>query len=625
MTAAEWWAQPYAPEGGMAGTGIKQQIQSSQMDPHEVLVREAAQNSWDATIDSSAPVAFNISFRRLGRHAEAWAEFAGLETRLGGACPSVTELTEDAWILIIGDRGTSGLGGPLFADDPVEPGEPNDFVQFLRNVGNTRDTELGGGTYGFGKGIFYQISDCATIIVDTKCNGHSHPRRLMGAALGEEYPAEDGVKRTGRHWLGVRDAAKHRGVPAPLCDDAAETASEALGLPGFASDETGTDVVVLLPRVLSLADPESGEPSPAPERPGLDDIRRTAQRMADAVLWHLWPHLGSSKRAATMKVSIDVEGKKVKVVRPERHRVIQLFADALDLIGDESAGYDVKRSPSVPDPGTVGRLIPIDCDANVCRRIPKKEFIPAQLTSPIHHVARMRQARLVVDYVPGPEPSDPDTGYAAVFLASEKYDEVFAHAEPPTHETWSLQKDERTKRMIKYVNMRIHQLLRDQYAPANSSPSSDAANAGFVAKVLTGIVPTRFGSGASTIRSRGGGSSRDGRKAPVGRLLEDPRLVADGPHVHYEAPVSIPDGENRDFTLRAIPSVILENGKKEGQRPAGAPVPEIIGWSLPSGEEITDADSIAGDSLPDDVDHVIVRISHHADMVIDIDIKTERE
>ena len=69
---------------------------------------------------------------------------------------SITSYFENKshWVLEISDYGTTGLGG---ATDPslVPEEESTDFVDFMRNIGTPRDTDKGGGTYGYGKSWLY--------------------------------------------------------------------------------------------------------------------------------------------------------------------------------------------------------------------------------------------------------------------------------------------------------------------------------------------------------------------------------------------------------------------------------------------------------------------------------------
>ena len=62
-------------------------------------------------------------------------------------------------------------------------GTLHDFVAFVRNVGEPRDKELGAGTFGFGKSIFYLISRRTNDLVYTRCQrpSASTKPRILGA------------------------------------------------------------------------------------------------------------------------------------------------------------------------------------------------------------------------------------------------------------------------------------------------------------------------------------------------------------------------------------------------------------------------------------------------------------
>ena len=74
-------------------------------------------------------------------------------------------LSHNPIVLTISDRGTTGLGGPLRSDEVPLPGERPDFVNFVRNVGEHKTVELSGGSYRFGKGILYNVSLAADVVV----------------------------------------------------------------------------------------------------------------------------------------------------------------------------------------------------------------------------------------------------------------------------------------------------------------------------------------------------------------------------------------------------------------------------------------------------------------------------
>ncbi len=48
----------------------------------------------------------------------------------------------------------------------------------------------------------------------------------------------------------------------------------------------------------------------------------------------------------------------------------------------------------------------------------------------------MRQAELIVKYLPGAQPANGRLGYSGVFLTAVSVDEAFRRSEPPTHDDW---------------------------------------------------------------------------------------------------------------------------------------------------------------------------------------------
>ncbi len=150
------------------------------------------------------------------------------------------------------------------------PGERPDFVNFVRNVGEHKTLELSGGSYGFGKGILYNLSRCHVVVADSVCEFRGNSQhRLIGAALGDDYQHR-GRLYTGRHWLGdVLDD-----IPAPLLNNKATATATELGLAGFEEGATGTSISVV---AIDLGS----------SRDGPRDLESAAQFLVSTMLWHL--------------------------------------------------------------------------------------------------------------------------------------------------------------------------------------------------------------------------------------------------------------------------------------------------------------------------------------------------
>ena len=146
-----WFAQRYPPGGAVAGDGIQKQLGTPQLDPLEVLVREAAQNSWDAKLSAERSISFCLYFSTLrDEKLHRWRTTVGEGEHLDTFQLQEVLRDDEVTVLTVSDRRTTGLGGPTRSDQAT--GEDPDFVNFIRNVGEPRDTELGGGFDGFGKG-----------------------------------------------------------------------------------------------------------------------------------------------------------------------------------------------------------------------------------------------------------------------------------------------------------------------------------------------------------------------------------------------------------------------------------------------------------------------------------------
>ena len=215
-------------------------------------------------------------------------------------------------ILYFADFGTSGLGGPTRAD---RPGLERDFVDFVRNIGQPPDRDLGGGSFGYGKAAFYLVSRARTILVDTLCTSPDGDleRRFIGCALGESF-GENGSPHTGRHWWG--DLVD--GIPEPLVGWDAECVAKVLGLPEREGHGgLGTTVVIVAPEVLPEMD---------------DGTDSTMVFIAEALAWNFWPRMidtpGSARRSMTFVVTDN--GARVRLPSPRTHPRLRGFVEAMD-------------------------------------------------------------------------------------------------------------------------------------------------------------------------------------------------------------------------------------------------------------------------------------------------------
>lgn len=555
-----WWSQPFHPDGSVTSDGMVKQLGMPELDPLTVMLRETAQNSWDARRDEDEPIRIRYSIGTLGNRAASWRQ---LLLPFDTVDPRVTTLSHhlrpESHYLLVSDRGTVGLGGPVRSD---VDGQPRDFVDFVRNSGQRRDHELGGGTYGFGKGSLFRISRPGVILIDTVCIDGGRPqRRLIGSALGLSHE-RDGRRYTGRHWWGnIRDD-----VPDPLLEDEADVAAELLGLE-LRNDGPGTDIWIL---GVNLGENDDGTPRTA---------LQAAEVLAASAAWYLWPKLiDRPARGPVIDIEVDVEGVPVAVPNPASEPRLLPFVEALRKIdAGEGARHTRRTAPThlgdfalhkelwfQPEPSALDSCAPFSGRA--------------------HHCARMRPVELVVDYFPGPEPADPNLQYGAVYRASVEANNYFADAEPPTHHDWITTHLTGTSKGVvtgarRYIAQQMNEAVRDN----TSRGQATTAPLGQLSRALARILPLASGDGADHPEPRpgGGGGRRSGR---VIKTIGRPTVrVRDG--VAYVAQQVRVEPSSDPVTAVGEAQVAVDGGT-EREAPTGAETPTIHGWEPAHGGEL---------------------------------------
>ncbi|MFD0469820.1 hypothetical protein ACFQ0B_16980 [Nonomuraea thailandensis] len=559
-----------------------------------VLVREAAQNSWDAHLPDGM-VEFRVDIRVLGDDADTWREVL-LPGPPGESKVDLDKaLRPEAVVLVVSDRNTRGLGGPLRAGERAHGEETPDFVQFLRNVGEPSDHRFGGGTYGFGKGIFYRLSRAGAILVDTQTAADGPAaRRLMGAALGHSWYLGE-QRFTGRHWWGL---VAPDDVPDPMLAAQADTISKALRLPGFDDGSTGTDVVILAADLGSIGS-ESDARGRTPEE--------AATFISSSVLWNLWPKMVPDQHGRHMRFVVGVNGSAVPVPEPHTFDELAPFVEALQ---DVRAGDGVAFSRTVPPKHAGTFAMALGAADSASTRLLIGAAKP--FDGPSHHVARMRVAELVVDYLPGPPRPDPRLAYAGVFKASEDADVLFASAEPPTHDDWISKGLTGTARgVVQGARTFVQKQLDERLGLGPQAGGTGGQGLGQLSALLAGIVPARlsrgpndgdtgddFGGrgGAGGTDTNGGGSGGGGgwgggsghgggstlRRGGRPRLQGSPLLQVHEGRPYLVAHIKVPAGDAKRV-LSADVEVVVEGGGRESEPPLGAAIPQIMQWQSAGG------------------------------------------
>jgi hypothetical protein len=628
------YSEPYAPTGAIAAEGVRNLLGRPRLHPLELLVREAFQNSWDARLPGEN-VRADVDLDRIDTALARFIRSKVLVDPPPGLPLEVELQRDDLWLLSFSDRGTRGLGGPLRADDAR--GQPRDFVNFARNIGQPHERTTGAGSFGYGKGAFYMMSAARTIVVHTRCRTEDGriESRFLGCAIGEHYTDDRGIRHTGRHWWGVIND----GIVDPVLDDEADRIADRLGMRSFGGDETGTTIGMIAPQLaVAMEDPD------APDEP-----RVAMTFMAEAVAWNFWPKMIALRgRPPSMAFGVTFQGDRVPVPDPRTHPRLSLFTGAMRaLTGEEAA-----------DAGLGGRRMEVWCQRPqrrlghiALRRAPTEpqaalgplpEAAEA-MSERVHHVALMRQSELVVRYHRGPPLAAARVGYAGVFESDAELEEVFRRAEPPSHDDWVpavLEKGER--RLVNTALKRIREVTLEFAAPPGARrPDSEALPIGQFSAELAALIPRMAGPGSATSTAAGGGRSSpaaigggDRRTVDGAGVRGAARSEQTGARleiIRHATPRSI-DGvvvlelvfrlseSGPDTVLRASPAVMTLDGlAAEHEPPINAEEPRVLRWVDPSGARHsgeTCALSGAGDG------EWSVHVTHLPEALVRIELET---
>jgi hypothetical protein len=452
------FSEEYTAHGNTAAEGILNQLGRPGLDLLSILVRETVQNSWDARLRDDTTVRCTITGRTLTHAQVDFLRRAVLteEPEQLKLHEALSAAGKSAHVLVISDRGTTGLNGPIRADAPDDESGSRNFVNFFFNIGQSKGQQLSGGTYGYGKSILYRISQLHTICVYTRCSVGNHlESRFLGAALEPQTETGSGYRRyTGRHWWGRihgRDS-----VLEPVTGPDADELAQGLGFLPFAGDETGTCCMVLLPTL------------------GESQLNEVMQRISRLVLWYFWPKmLTNAEGIVPMRFAVYFQEQPVPIPNPGQHPPLRGFVEAMQLLkasqGDHQDSLSRVASISSQRPQRrLGRLALV--------RFPVQErqdpvSSGSEFTPPIpgisHHVALMRNAELVVKYLEGDQLPISQLEYAGVFIADRDVDSSFAKAEPPTHDDWNTKSmtERQDKSAVNVALRKISEELKEFVTP----------------------------------------------------------------------------------------------------------------------------------------------------------------
>ena len=597
-------SESYSATGNLAAEGFRKLLGTPGLGLLQTVVREATQNCCDAARAGLGPE-IHFRLRRLPEHQLAvmrQSVFRSLPNPESSEGPFRNFLEQDGpWVLEISDFNTIGLAGPTRADRIPAGNDATDYIDFLRNVGSQRDTDQGGGTYGYGKTALYLSSRCAAILVDSQTTFlGNNVRRLLGCHLGSAHNVMslDGSaeRRTGRHWWGVISDGDP--VADPAENSQAAALADGIGFLPRSPERLGTSIMIVDPIFLG---PNGQEPE------------TVMGMIAESLLWYFWPRLMEDcDPQKKINIHLELDGQHFPLPAPEAFPPLDNFTAAMREVRSGNSGAEEVRSQK-PKKLLGHMAVRKGIKSPRTHLVPKKESIIPETSS---HIAVMRPVELVVRYFEDEPLPDPRVEWAGVFVADRDHEveSAFAASEPPAHDDWQpkiLPKgDQRT--YVSVAIRRIKERAREVAAP--NATEQDASGGGPSMARVSG----QFGRFLGSLSGGGAGPKRRGHSSPVARKknrisvpaflrLEDragTRVAVFETTVHH-------DGKNSALQAVVQPMLVIDGGAAaDGAWATTAPT--VISWSAPDGSVLSETDRLTLDGYSGDLQVRIAMPNNYA-------------
>ena len=257
----KWFFVKQDPNDRIRATARRHSLGGSGLSPEARLAREVIQNSVDATLPNQKTSVLIwqktlsgkevLAFRDLIGFGDSDSPFSRLEKlglKVGNAYEQMKseEMSRSFSVTIVEDRNTCGL-----CYDETDGKDRFDELCLSYGQDSTAAAGERGGSYGFGKGVYEEASDCDTFIVysvykpnpNSPNEAGSHAR-LFGCATFDGHVVGN-VNYKGRALFGVYKKQQGQTTCRPILDDEAHQMARRLGFLERKPNDYGTSIMII--------------------------------------------------------------------------------------------------------------------------------------------------------------------------------------------------------------------------------------------------------------------------------------------------------------------------------------------------------------------------------------------
>lgn len=419
---AKWFFVREDPNHRIRSTARRHALEGSDLPTEARLVREAIQNSVDATLERQKTDVFiwnrfisgedTDSFRSLVGFDHPDSPFARLSAlRLkGGNAYELLKASKHGEqtsipVTVVEDRNTCGLGYD-------ETDHKDRFIELCLSFGqdSTGASATRGGSYGFGKEVYEAASDCNTFFVYSVFKPRPETdqahARFYGCATFDGHTLPDGIKYTGRALFGIHHMNDRQEIECrPVVDELAHEMATRFGFVRRDKLETGTSIMIV-----------GSHMEMAKIRSSIEDY------------W--WPRI----QANQLSVELWQNDEPVQPPQPLLRQDLSPYIRCHSLIEEKVPIADSERCSRFrarhgAQAGTIS-FTPIEPkDVDQSDESSEDSYLE-------NTVALIRSGpRMVVKYF---NPGGVGTGaFAGVFISHRESEEPLHLSEPPSHDAWN--------------------------------------------------------------------------------------------------------------------------------------------------------------------------------------------
>ncbi len=468
----------------------------------DILLRESIQNSLDAG-KNNKPINVDFDYIEYGVKktlTERLSEILGNDKHGVNRRLADRIKLSNMGILTIRDIGTTGLDGPTAKDDKLwDKAERRNFFNLVFNIGRNHGTSGAGGSFGFGKTIFFKAAESGLILYYSKClnSAKKEEHRLMFCMISAEEQKKG--RNTGIIWWGGEHYTFEKSINIrPLTGSSASRILKILDIKPFDHLETGTLIGIVCPRK-DLINTEGDEVQDLSSNFSNQLSNELSKKI---IKWYWSRMLTSDKSKLKVRINeVQLDASKKRILNP--YGLLLKAAEKLNKVDSEELILEKYSYLN-------NEVVEYNDNANLISLIPIKSTgptafigtlalmeVPASMSNDDDEfnnvIAMIRKPLMVVYYSPIIEIHSSDNKLIGVFLVNSSFqakrnnsdefsysiDDAFRLCEDPAHNTWNSEsldptKDKYFRSYINVAKRRIKKHLEAYYKKDSNIKSEDS-------------------------------------------------------------------------------------------------------------------------------------------------------